>query len=194
MRKAALVVALILAGLAGDAAAQPGMTPIEPAAAAPVEQGPPLSERTALWLSLGGTAASWSLLMLSSRAGDGADAMMGMLGLVGTYLAPSAGHWYTGSYLTRGLGIRSVAIASIFFGATQMFTTCLDADGGASCGDRDLGPPLFWGGLALYAAGTLDDILSAPGKARRRNQRIHGLSLAPLATPRGGGLALAGAF
>jgi hypothetical protein len=75
-----------------------------------------------------------------------------------------------------------------------MFTSCLDDGGGGSCGDRDLGPALFFGGLALYAAGTLDDILSAPGKARRRNQRIHGLALAPLATPRGGGLALAGAF
>jgi hypothetical protein len=192
MRKAALVIALVLAGLAGDAAAQPGMTPIEPAIPAAAEQGERLDERTALWLSLGGTAASWGLLALSSQLDDGAEATMGMVGLIGTYLAPSAGHWYAGSYLTRGLGVRTVAVASIFLGATRTVTACVD--GGSCGGASELGPALLVGGLVLYAAGTIDDILAAPGKARRHNQRLRAMALAPMATPRGGGLAVAGAF
>src|SRR5688572_20526305 len=62
---------------------------------APVPRSPaydrPLSENVALGLSLGGTLGAWSMMIGGMRQGKGNVAL---LGLVGTLVAPSMGHWY----------------------------------------------------------------------------------------------------
>jgi hypothetical protein len=216
MRKTALVLALLLAGIAGragDALAQPGMTEplsarpggpagegareaIDPAApaGAPTESRPILSETTALWLSLGGTIASWAMVAAASRFDGDDGAPLGWAGILGTYLAPTLGHWYAGSALSRGLGIRTVGLATMFVGLVKSLNGCIDDfDGGGSCNDEN-GPLILLGGLAIYVGGTIDDIFHAPGKVRKRNARIQGLGLAPLAAPHTTGLALGGRF
>jgi hypothetical protein len=200
MRTPAFVVALILAGLlgrAGDALAQPGMTPIEPAAPAgpPPEQRPLRSESTALWLSLGGTLASWTMVAAASKLHGDDGAPLDWAGVLGTYLAPTFGHWYAGARVTRGLGIRTVGLATMFIGLTRSICADVDEDvglGGSGCSED--GPRLLLAGLVIYVGGTIDDLLSVPGRVRKRNQRIQGLALAPLVAPHTSGLALAGSF
>jgi hypothetical protein len=197
MHRTALVTALVAAGLAGragragDAAAQPGVTPsAPPAPVAPTAQRSPapereLSENMALGLSLGATTASWGgLLALAIFAdGGGADTGLEVLCGIGTYLGPSVGHVYASKLATRGLGLRTLGVVAAVTGFFQVAGRC------ETCGSNL--PFLFWSGVALYFAGSLDDILTAPLRARRHNQRRAerraGVTLAPLAVPGGGG-------
>ena len=72
------------------------------------------SESTAFWLSFGGTVGSYALVFggsalaaqsrnssASNLAGSAAS-----VGLVGTLIAPTFGHWYGGKGFTRGFGLR----------------------------------------------------------------------------------------
>lgn len=189
----------VVAFVAGPAGADPA--PSEPPAPAPVSFGPPsqleppsavppaparsrtLSEGTAFGLSFGGSLVSWALLYLGVMQ----DSSPGVqVGLLGTFLAPSAGHWYAGTALTRGMGIRAVG-AAVF---TFSILTLIGCDG---CDGEEQALGLY-GGLLLYAGGTIDDIATAPGRARRRNQRVESLGLAPVVTRHSAGLALGGRF
>lgn len=191
MRRAALVVALIVTGAldrAGDAVAQPAMTPIEPAVppaapAAPAPSGKQRSEGTALGLSLGATLAAWGGLWVGSmRIDDGErNEPLAQVSLIATVVAPTLGHWYSGSYVSRGLVIRAAALGAMSVGLLKI---------SAGAG----GETLLWGGLALHVAGTIDDLVTAPGKARRYNRRLGGAVLAPVAAPGGAGVSLAGTF
>ncbi len=183
-----VLVALIAAavGRAGDAAAQPGMSEPQPLVpAAPPVQGEPLSEGVALGLSLGGTIASWALLVAVVADEEDDHGTLATLGLLGTYVAPSAGHWYAGSFLTRGLGIRTAGAVATFAAIVKL----ISCDG---CNDAEV-EYLFYGGLLLYAAGTIDDIFNARGKVRQKN-RERGFTIAPVVTPQSTGLALGGRF
>jgi hypothetical protein len=98
MRLTVAVALFILA--AGPAAAQPAPTSPEPVPAQPTPaQGEELSETTALWLGIGATAASWSLLVVGAERKQGALAAAGG---IGTFLLPGSGHIYAGSFDGRG--------------------------------------------------------------------------------------------
>jgi hypothetical protein len=237
MRRPALVIASLVAGLAGslagagDAAAQPGQTPVTPPVAQPGQTpitspaGPPvvppalasggaaprpapergeLSESMALGLSLGVTTVSWGTLLALGYLGDGDGLSEGSLFLcgLGTFLGPSIGHVYAGKLATRGLGIRALGVLVATVAFLKLASNC------EGCDDSEY-EPWFWAGAAVYFAGSLDDIITAPLRARRHNrrlereraQRLTGVTLAPLALPgpRGGlaglaGLALSGRF
>ena len=222
--KHALLTASLLLALTGRASAQPGVTPPvsapdvadEPPARAPLPAPAPapvmvpepdaevapaptptpapqpsgsrLSEGTALVLSLGGTAVSWGLLF------GGAE----LPGLVGAVLAPSFGNWYAGRYLTRGLGLRVGGMAMFVAGAV----VALGGSGGyghdntsSDDSDESAGVAILIGGLALFAIGTVDDIISAPANARKTNrERGYTLGLAPVVTQHSAGFALGGRF
>lgn len=154
----------------------------------------PKSENTALALSLGGTAASAALVIAGGQMNNG-----GMIsaGLLSSLLTPSLGEWYSGKLVTAGMGIRAASAVVTVVGIAQSLK-CLDAEG--DCHTDASAPILLAGGLIGYAGGTIYDIATAPGEARRYNDR-HGLTLTlaptPLRTPSGQatmGVGLAGTF
>jgi hypothetical protein len=218
---ASLALAVVLS-LAGRAAAQPGLTPpgstpmaepmpepeIDPELAplpAPAqpprdEAGAPLSEGTALALSLGGTVVSWGLLGAAHYVYDKngqATAMMGLVGGFGIVAAPSAGHWYAGTRGTRGLAVRLAGVATLLAGAVYKETECplfsFGHDDGPPCIPQR-GSNVLLVGLGLVLAGTIDDIVTAPSRVRRHNERLSNLAIAPMLTGSSAGLALGGRF
>jgi hypothetical protein len=143
-----------------------------------------LDEGAALMISIGATAASWAMLLGGASAHSETAAGLGM---IGTFLAPSAGHWYSGAVLTRGMGIRAIGAATTFLGVA----TAIGCDDG--CND-DKAALLLIGGLLVYAAGTLDDIITAPLWVREHNRSLESLALAPMVARQSAGIALAGRF
>lgn len=194
--KLALVTGSILLALAGRAVAQPSMTPPVPVSApAPAPVGEAASEDLALTLSLGGTIASWAALIGSAYLEDRSSSGEGALGLVGglgILFAPSFGHWYAGDIFTRGLGLRLGGGGLFVAGAVAAVGDAF-ADESSGSQSSGMGPLLLVVGAGLFVAGTIDDIVTAPGKARRRNVE-RGFALAPIAAPHTSGLALAGRF
>jgi hypothetical protein len=192
--RASLTAAWLVLALAGTAAAQPSMTPpsaLPQPAAPPAEE---LSESTAAYLSLGGTIAAWSLIAVASEMDHGAGSKaenLATIGALGTLLAPSFGHWYARSYLTRGLGLRVAGIAATVVGIGILLPGCEE-----DCNNTGLGVALLLGGAGLYVGGTIDDIATAPGKVSRYNedQRFHNVALVPMVRSNSGGLAVAGRF
>src|SRR5262245_50589491 len=115
MRSPAAVALLILTAT-GVAMAQPGApvpAPVPPRA--PPQTDGERSESAALWLSLGGTAASWGLLVLSPRMGSSGEEVA-LLGGLGTILGPSLGHIYAGRFGTPGLGLRTAGLGAASLG------------------------------------------------------------------------------
>jgi hypothetical protein len=192
MRSVLIAVWLVLA-IAGAAAAQPGMTvPSSLPPPPPPQQGEVLSESTAVWLSLGGTAASWILIAVASEMDQGAGSnagRIGTIGALGTLVAPSFGHWYARSFLTRGLGLRVAGATATFFGLAILISQCED-----ECSNAGLAAALMLGGAGLYVGGTIDDIATAPGKVRRYNERFHDVALVPMIRGDSSGLTVAGRF
>jgi hypothetical protein len=194
MRSAVLVTALVLA-LGGGAAAQPGLTPPAPWPA-PVPYPAPampavdtVSESTALWLSLGGTAVSWTMLIAGLKANDDNPAAdrIAEIGAFGTLFAPTLGHWYAREIVTRGLGLRLAGLGALMFG-TILVLGCED-----ECSSWPLEGALLLG-TGLYVAGTIDDVATAPGAARRYNQRFSGLAIAPMIRRDAAGVMLGARF
>lgn len=194
----ALSAVLLALAIAGTAAAQPAMTPpsmapLPPSASPPptMQQGEALSESTAVWLSLGGTVASWGLIAVASQMEEGPGSNAGniaSIGALGTLLAPSFGHWYAHSYFTRGLGMRVAGVGATYLGLGILFS-CEE-----ECSNTGLAAALLLGGAGFYLAGTIDDIATASGKVRRHNERLRNVAIVPMIRSDSGGLALAGRF
>jgi hypothetical protein len=202
MRSVVVTLSLVLV-LAGTAAAQPGMTEPTPMPAQPMQpmqqpmpQGEQLSEGTALGLSLGGTIVSWVLVGVASgqnNQSSGSTETMGTIGAFGTMFAPSFGHWYAHSFATRGLGLRALGIGSALVGVMVALSECpLFSEG--ECHESGLAPVLLIAGAGLYIGGTIDDIATAPGKARRYNHRFENVSVVPVVRHDSGGFAVMGRF
>ena len=189
VRLAAILV--LVAGLEQLAVAQPGMTAAQPGMTAPTPSEP-LSEGTALALSLGGTAASYALLFGGALGGSGTAELVGLGGVM---LAPSFGHWYADKYLTRGLGLRAAGLGVVITGAMIALSECpLTFDHSAEpCEESALPSAVAIAGLGLFVWGTLDDIVTAPRRVRARNA-AHPIAVVPTLRGDGGGLAIAGRF
>ncbi|HEX7836096.1 MAG TPA: hypothetical protein VF469_01470 [Kofleriaceae bacterium] len=207
MRSVLLVASLVLA-IAGTAAAQPATstmpypspgllpapsTPSSPSSLTPSRppSGDERSEDTALLLSLAGTLASWTFLFTVPPRFEGDNGKVELalaIGASGTLLGPSLGHWYAHSYATRGLGLR-LAGAGVFALALAASSRCED--------DCNTSGPITGAALlalGLYIGGSLDDLVTAPGDARRYNQRFQSLAVVPMVRPDSGGLLLTGRF
>lgn len=214
----ALAAALVLVLAAGTARAQPGNTePIDPeepppppaaytTPTAPSYQGqllpPDRSESTALWLSLGGTLGSYVLLLgAGSVAGGGNSQLVGSaatVGLVGTLVAPTFGHWYAGKGFTRGFAVRIGAVGLGFTALVVALSGCSigfghDQEEDPNCGQGETaGALLGLAALGMWVGGTVDDIVQAPKRVRRRNAAR--IAVTPLMRDDRVGLALVGAF
>lgn len=195
--KTAAVAASIILALAGSASAQPGMTEPVPApapAAPPAPTGGELNEGTALALSLVGTVGSWALFIGSAYMSEGGDGsgVLTTVGAIGVLVGPSIGHWYAGKYVTRGLGLRALGVAAAFTGAMVALSECgLFSE--EPC-DPTGGETIALLGAGLFIAGTVDDIVTAPGRVRRHNERLAGLAVAPVLTQHSAGFAIGGRF
>jgi len=156
------------------------------------DTGDEKSETTALALSLGGTIASYALLIGGAASADngGAGTAMATVGAVGVWFAPAFGHWYAGTIATRGLGIRAAGGGVAMIGLVWALSECPIL--GDHCDDTTDAELVMLGGLGLFIYGTIDDIVTAPGRVREHNRRLGGLAIVPTIQPGGGGLTLAG--
>lgn len=178
---AALSAIAVLAA-AATAHAQPGASPVAappgppPPAYTPAPYGAPppqieINEKspgTALILSLGGTVASFAIAASGTE-----NALLGTTAGLGMWLAPSFGHWYVGDGWTTGLTYRMAGGAAVAAGAIWVVSQCVSHDGGGGSGD-DCGTggfALMIGGGAAFFGGMIYDIATAPGAARRHNER-----------------------
>ncbi len=195
-----VAIAILLVCLAGAAHAQPGMVP-----ATPIAHPDEVSEDTALALSLGGTVGSYAAIGLAVAMPQGEIAgLIGTAGLLGGMFAPSFGHWYSHKIITRGLLLRGGGFVVAIIGAIADSEGCSLVYSGhgdeepADCGDNfrtAKGTAIMIAGALMFLGGTVDDIVTAPRRARRYNESLRTtLTLAPLVRTDGGGLALVGRF
>jgi hypothetical protein len=178
------------------AAAQPAMT--QPASG---PHGEELSENTALAWSVGGTLGAYSAIGLAAATGSDGLATAGILGAL---VAPSFGHWYAGTWLTRGMGLRALGITTFVVGVLADNEGCggLFYSGHGDpvpedCSDNfrtTKGTALIFTGIAMFVGGTIDDVVTAPRRARRHNEHIQSLAVAPIVRGDGGGFAVSGRF
>ena len=198
--RSTVAIALTVLTLAGTAAAQPalappGLVPPTPAPSSP-QDGHEVSEGTALAIALGGTVASYGLLVLSANLdGDsGARSVMTITGAFGVMFAPSAGRWYAGSRSWRGVGLRAAGLGTAVIAAAVLLSECgLFSE--HNCNPTG-GTVLLVGAAGLWVGGTLDDIIMAPRDARHHNEQLHQLTVVPLVQPnsRSLGLGIAARF
>jgi len=176
-------------------------TPVPEQVQAKVPVGKSRSAVLALLLSLGGTIASYAALIGASGiaadseevpnagASDNAinTAMWGLVivGGVGLVVAPSLGHWYAGKYIPRGMWMRLASLVAVAGGIGMQFAP------GEEIPTAGVLPIIV--GVGLFLSGTVDDIITAPLRARRY-KRERGVVITPLVTQSSAGLALSGRF
>lgn len=176
----------VLLALAGPAVAQPGMQP----GASRVE--PSRSEGVALALSAGGTLASWGLVLAAARIEGDLGERMAVVGVAGAVILPSLGPWYAGARVTRGMGLRLAGGAAFTIAGYLWLVEENDNSPDAPGGSPWLAGIVI-AGAAAFIVGTIDDIVTAPSRVRRRNE-ARGLALVPIAGGRAAGFAIGGRF
>ena len=191
-RFGSFALALVLASIATSSVAHadgPGAQPLlTPGAHS--DAATPYDPNLAFGLSLGVTLAGAGAMAIGARQSNDT---LGMIGAAGVFLGPSTGHWYSHHYLTRGLGVRTLGVAAAFGGVVAALEACpIYSD--APCEDSVAGETLLILGGAAYLAGTIDDIVTAAGAARRRNRLIKSVTIAPVVAPHQTGFAIAGTF
>jgi len=204
--RSAVAIALTVLATAGTTAAQPVLAPpalsppgaVSPSPAAalpPPPQADEVSESAALMIAVGGTAASYGMVVFGARmegeGSSGARRTIVGIGALGTLIAPSAGRWYAGSGGLRGLGLRIGGLGTAVLAVAALLGEC-GLFSGESCHP---GGAVVLGVAAtgLYLAGTIDDIVMAPRDARRHNERPHHVTVVPLVRPDDHGFGLAAA-
>jgi hypothetical protein len=183
----AIVAALVV--LAPTAAAQP---PSGTASSPPLlARGEPISENTAIGLSLGGTVVALGVCFAAAELdaqGSRAARNVGVAGALGMLVAPSFGHWYARSYVSRGLAYRLVGALSIgmAYGVISGREGCE-----ATCGL--LAGASLVGGIGMALAGVVDDVGTAQEAAQRYNQRSTA-AVVPMIRRDTGGVAIVARF
>ncbi|HUQ01897.1 MAG TPA: hypothetical protein VM261_05340 [Kofleriaceae bacterium] len=209
MRRGSSVVVVVVVAVtlvllvARDARAQPGNTPVTAPAYGPYAPAPPAptgplpgekSPGIAMTLSLGGTIASYVLIV---AADEGQNDGLATLGALGVFLMPTSGHWYAGKVWTDGLTLRAAGIGAVFVGAMIALGDCGFE---SECDDEGPAIAMLILGTGAYVGGTVLDIATAPGQARRYNARLReratagSWAIAPTISRDGGGLVLGGRF
>jgi hypothetical protein len=203
MRQSLLLSATVaaLAGvclLPSVAAAQPSVTaPLAPLPGPPraVDTSDDFNPTTAFALSLGATVAGYVSLAAADNAGDSAGPALAIVGVGAVALGPSFGHFYQGDIWTRGLGVRLAGSAAMIVGLSTIDWVCFE---NCDHSDDSFGEMMMIGGLAAFAIGSADDIISAPFAARHRNalrhQRLLNLTVVPRVSGKDAGLVVAGRF
>jgi hypothetical protein len=181
---------LIVIALCSTAYAQaPGELPRDPYYVKEVDSPAPPEKKSlasAYLVMVASTSVPVALAGLSAPD-DGAKATtfqnaMGVVGIAGMVLGPSAGHWYVGEGVTTGLTLRLVGtagLAAIAMGDPNMSHLGVWIAGGLTC-------------VGIYEAGFIWDLVTLPRSVRQYNKRQ--LQLAPMAGNGTTGLSLAGTF
>lgn len=153
----------------------------------PITPEDPVSERTALWLSVGGTLGAYGLFAGGAALGSRSDVARGVavIGGFAVIVAPSFGHWYAGRIGTRGMAVRAAAVPVALI-------TLLIGIAPGSTASREFHRNLLIGGMSIaggmWVAGTVDDLIQAPVEARHRNARIK--LMQPYLAPTGAGVTI----
>ena len=153
----------------------------------------PKDRGTAFALSAGGTALSAVLVMAGANSGN---APLVGAGLVGSLIAPSAGHIYAGKLGTPGLVLRLVSAGVAVAGLNEALK-CVGQ--GSPCDhDPELAGRLLVAAGIGYASGALLDIATAGRAVDDYNQRLH-LRVTPTVLPTSSsgpavGLGITGSF
>jgi hypothetical protein len=191
MKSTLLVAASIvsLLALVAPASAEPGHVTPSPVQLRKVD------EDVAVGLALGGTVASWGVLVVGTQIdSDG----LTWAGAVGTMFGPGLGHWYSGKVFSRGLGLRALGLGVATAAFVMMADFTWNPEGEETSqgqeDDDDTANTLLLIGAGLYVAGTVDDIATAGSAARKYNARFENVTLVPTANKHGGGFALVGRF
>ena len=153
----------------------------------------PRDESTATLLSVAGTLGP--ALVLGAAIGQGARASeltgstvaLGIVGIAGLYVFPSAGHWYSGERFTRGFGYRTGGMVIVGLGLVTAITS---AGCHCFCSNSNGDLVLFGIGGALVLGGAIHDIVTAGARARSVNARMQP-TIAPMPLRGGGGVSLA---
>jgi hypothetical protein len=167
----------------------------------PVYRGSPKSPLLAGVLSLGITAVGIGLNVMATDLAPHydepgkSDVLRVSVVLTGTVLAlvgPTSGHFYAGRAWNPGLKWRLIGGGVFAVSIVPAFAFAL--------GDNDAGVTIFGllaaGGGITYIGATIWEIGTAPGAARRQNERLEesaSISIAPI-IGREPGLAIAGRF
>jgi hypothetical protein len=150
------------------------------------------SERTATAATVAGTLAPIAMMVAASQVDDAAAGPLALAGAAGLVLAPSAGHWYSGEIMTRGLVLRLAGVMV----ATSALIMAFDDDCLLYCpgaaprpiishsdpeGDNGMMAGLALVGAGLFVAGVVHDIATADDAAREYNRthtrRLTGVEL-----------------
>lgn len=155
------------------------------------------SESSATAASVAGTLVPIAMLGTAALMSDGkTQEALGIAGGVGLALGPSAGHWYSGKVVTKGLFLRGagvgVAVTAFIAGRTLELHEALDG------GDHNGRAVMYGGALVgsgLVVAGIIHDIATADDAARDYNRKhARTLTIAPTITRESTGFAIAGTF
>jgi hypothetical protein len=149
----------------------------------------PKDRSTAFLLSLGGTAASLSLVLAGA---DNSNEWLLGAGLISSLFTPAAGRIYAGCLFTPGLGIRLVSAGL----AVAAFKEALDDEGNR--GNNERTRVLFFAGVIGYASGIVYDIATVGRAVDDYNQRLR-LHVTPTVIPTASsgpavGLGIGGSF
>jgi hypothetical protein len=163
-----------------------------PAAAAAESTAEPKSPSRAAGLSLAGAGVSLGVTLLGAASGSGEVALIGAGSLV---LTPSLGEWYSGRYLTVGMGMRAVSLLLLARGFRNGWN-CNPSEG---CMESPSDRAFQAAGVLTLLSGTAYDLVTASSAARAYNARIAARALVTptlLAGPSapGYGLSLSGRF
>jgi hypothetical protein len=158
--------------------------------AARAEDGAGADQGTARALTIGATLASAAILGSGLAVENDELALAGGAGLL---FLPSLGHWYAGDTAAVGLGLRVGGVLAAGLGTYLVFRSIDLGDEGHADQDDELlgvlGLGLALGGSAAMVGGIAYDWLTVDAAVRENHVR-----LAPVASSRGLGLALAGSF
>jgi hypothetical protein len=193
IKRAAIVVLLL-----GTAQAQPGaVVPAPPGATEPIVSRPEpalLSEGAALGLSLGGTFVAYTMFGISANLDDeSVRTPLLVTSSLATLLAPSAGHWYAGTIVTRGFGLRVGGLAAGYVGL-GLLLGCVGHHDDECRSNETLAVGLLILGAGLWATGTIDDIVQAPKRVARINAQRRAYAVVPIASADSVGVAVIGRF
>ena len=191
-RRTVLVVPLVLAIAAADAAAQaPGTVAPRPSPERPADRRSPV---LAAGLSAGIPLAGLGLAVAS---GDDGGILLGGLAM---YIGPSIGQWYAGGSAAVGLLGRTAGAAVMVVGiqkAMEPTGDCdPDADPGCQAADaREAAQEResmawFFSGLTIWTAATAWDVVMAYRTARE-STREKAVTVAPVMLPSAGGASMA---
>ena len=185
------VLVMLMASVGVAAAQSPGASG-DLLPRAPEARADEVNPGTAVLLSLGGTVASYTLMVVGAEHDSGGTTAIGALG---TLIMPSVGRWYAHSSGFGGLAIRGAGAALGVAGFSMALDSCgFFSDGDCERSGLNLGAALVILGGVAYLGGTIYDIVEVPQEAHEHNARLHDVMLVPVVQHHGGGVALAARF